>query len=137
MKPIKIIENNQDAIEKALAETNGKATAHAFTSYAEVKALATAAERRLTALGIPACRHAGAWYVETSGDAVPKSYARKGYSRAVTTVCVVRRPSGWFMEWADKTTVWQEGGGPASLVLTPEQSGEAVGNLKSTYCISG
>ena len=136
MKPIKIIENNQDAIEKALAEANGRASRHAFTTYDEIKALATAAERRLKAMGLPACRHAGARYVETSGDAVTKSYARKGYSRAATIVCIVRRPSGWFMEWADRTRVWQEGGGPASLVLTSEQSGEAVGNLKSTYCIA-
>jgi len=136
MKPIKIIDKNSDAIEATLAEANGRASRHAFTSYAEVKALATAAERRLNAMGIPACRHTGARYVEMSGDAVPKSYARKGYSRAATMVCIVRRPSGWFMEWADKTTVWQEGGGPASLVLTSEQSDEAVCNLKSTYCIA-
>ena len=81
-KPIQITEKNAAAIEAALAEVNGRAGAHAYTSFSEIEQLAKAAEARLSALGILKKNAQGARWTETSGSEVSNAYAKKSRSLA-------------------------------------------------------
>ena len=132
MKPIRIDIENRSAIEAALKEVNGTATAHTFTDCCELVAMASEAEAAarhlLNAADLP-----GARYTETSGGAVAKKYRN---SRKATTVTIERRSKGWFLVAVASTEIWEKGGGAGRLVLTPEQDVAARNKFATRYSVA-
>lgn len=129
---IKITQGNSGKIEAALSAVNGKAGAHTFTTFDEVKYIASLAENRVVAL-VGTKKHAkGATAVAVSGDAVSNSYNRKGYVRAATKVRLERRATGWFLTEAARVKIGQSGG-VFGIRLTAEQDALAVAKLRQSY----
>ena len=135
-KPIQIIEKNTKEIEAVLAEVNGRAEAHAYTSFSEIESIAKGAEDRLSALGILKKNAKGARWTETSGSAVNNTYAKKCYSRTATKVCLERKSAGWYLVHANKTEIGQQGGGPGRIYLTPTQAEQAVATFRAGFSIA-
>lgn len=131
-KTIAITPANAAAIEAALAAVNGRASAHAFTSFEEVADLAASAEEAIADLNIPKTARAGAVWYQTSGAAVANAY--KG-TRQGTSVKLVRRTSGWHLEAAASATLYKEGGGAGRLHLTPTQRNEAVRRFEAGFSV--
>jgi hypothetical protein len=135
MKPIKITESNKAAIEAALKEVNGTASAHTYTDFFEIENLAEAAEKQLEAVHVVKAKRAGAKWTETSGGAVAKAYSKKGGTRIATRVTIERRSAGWYLVEAKKTEIWERGGGAGSLALTREQADAAVAAFKTRFIV--
>lgn len=126
MKTIKVTKENAAAIEAALREANGKATAHTYTGYGQIAELAERAEENL--LGLVAKKDAvGAKLYATSGEKVASSYRSQ---RNGTTVTLERRSTGWHLMEAKAVALFQEGGKPGQLFLTEQQSDLAVERFK-------
>ena len=131
IKPIKVSPSNASAITAALSDSNGTAMAHTYTEFWDISRIAGAAEA--------ACRDilnvkdiVGAKWSETSGDRCPNSYKHK---RRATTVTIERRKSGWFLIAISVTEVWQEGGGPGRIILTPAQDEAARARFATRYSV--
>ena len=131
MKPIKINANNATAIEAALSAINGRATAHAYTSAAEIIAIASNMEKRLETLGISKKDRPGARAHSVSGGRVANAYK---YSRQGTSVTIARQGADWYLTHIAAWTVYKEGGS-TTLELTPAQDAAAVRELRSAYSV--
>ena len=135
MKAIKITPANKSAIETELAAANGKAEAHAYTSYTDIADLAESANGRVLRI-LGAKKHIpGAVVTALSGDAVSNAYARKGFSRAGTAIRLECRSTGWFLAAVSRCDVYTEGG-YESLTLTAAQDVRAVVVLRTQYRIA-
>ena len=132
MKAIKIIEANEQAIEALLAETNGRSEAHAYTTYAEIDSLVSAAEKQLDRLLYKKDWKGSTWR-ETSGGKVANSYrgARNG-----THVVIERRSSAWYLVDAQKVQIYNDGGGRGWLYLTAAQQEAAHEKLDETFRVA-
>jgi len=133
MKPIRITPDNAIHIEAALIAVNGKATAHTFTSYSEIEALAKRAEEALLTLVGAKKRAPGAVYPATSGAPVSNGYDKMTHSRIATVVYLKRGSDAWFLIGAKATQVYKEGGGKSVLRLTQAQADHAVATFKSQF----
>lgn len=92
---MKINVNDTDKIKDALAEVNGRASAHTLASWQVIKA-ATCAELALEDRGVPKAQRAGAvldYYPEGPG----KAYARKSRHFITTRITLTRGASDWFL----------------------------------------
>lgn len=131
MKPIAIVEKNKAKIEAALEEVNGRATAHTYTSYAEIEQEASAAEKRLGGLLLKKDFQGAICYAE-SGSAVAKSYKN---TRIGTRIKIRRGSSAWFLESIEAITLYTDGGHAQRLALTQEQDVAAKAKLSTLYAI--
>ena len=121
MKEIKIAQSNSKKIELALANANGKSTAHTFVNFAQIESLVVDAESRLVNL-LGAKKHfPGAVFDAISGFAVGNSYK---YSRDATRVTLTRKAGGWYLVDAVSTIIYKDGG-KKCLRLTEDQIGRA------------
>lgn len=136
MKPIKITATNEAAIESVLAEVNGRATAHTFTTFSEIDGMAKAAEKRLETLSIPKAMRKSATWLEISGACVTSAYAKKCRTRAATAVQIERRGAEWFLVAVSRTEIYKEGGGPGKLTLTKEQAAHAVAVFSKQFKVA-
>jgi hypothetical protein len=132
LKAININAANARKIEAALAAVNGRASAHTFTTFAEVEQVATTLERKLQGLGIAKKYRAGAGGTARSGDGVAKAY---DYTRKATEIRIERRSSTWFLAAIYEATAYAEGSHPR-LVLTENQDAIAIANLRSAYSVN-
>lgn len=132
MQAIKITTESTAAIDAVLSAVNSHATAHRYTTAAEIVAIADAAEKRLEALGVAKKYRAGAVVAATSGDSVPNSYK---FARTATAVRLERRSAAWYLTAAKEMPIYKNGGGPDLLLLTQEQDAIAVAALRKGYCI--
>jgi hypothetical protein len=98
-KQIKIANEHANAIEAALAEVNGTADKHAFTTYQQIADLADLGDQRLTQMGLPTRAYPGATVICTSGEQVANSYRRP---RNGTRVRLGRRSGGWYLVAAER-----------------------------------
>lgn len=130
MKALKITETNVAAIEAALAEINGRCTAHTYTSAAEIAEIARLGEVTL-AEWLPKDALPGAVITATSGDWVPNAY--RGV-RIGTRVVLQRRSRGWYLISVHATTLYREGG-RTRFTLTREQHALAVARFSSQYSV--
>lgn len=135
MKAIKINIENAAAITAALKAVNGKAEAHAYTSYYEIVELTANADAELARIGLPRSMHTGAEYRALSGEKVSGTYAKKARTRAATRVCLERRSTGWFLTSIQAAEVWQEGGNQR-LVITTEQQTEALRRFSASLFVA-
>lgn len=131
MKPIRIIEKNKAAIVSALAAVNGKATAHAWTTYADIEYLSKVAEKQVIDLVGSQKAAVGARMTATSGGKVANAYR---YSRSGTWAVIDRRSTGWFLISVDHRTLYLSGG-TRELILTAAQDRRAVEVLRTKYTV--
>jgi len=133
MKPIKICTKNSAAIEAALAAVNGRANAHAYTTYGEIEEIAERSEARVVEWVGAKKRTVGARVVSCSSTAVPASYS--GFRRAATGVTLECRATGWFLTDIIRVDVTQAGGGADRLFLSRGQADCATARLNSQFVI--
>jgi len=125
---IKICAENAEKINKILADVNGKATEHTYTSWIELEMLSMAAEK--AALKLLSKKEAiGAEYVSTSGAKLPNSY---NHPRKVTNIKIVRGSSAWFLVAVSSSQAWNAEG-HKRLILTAEQDRLAVERFRNQY----
>jgi hypothetical protein len=126
-----ITATNAKKIEVALAAVNGRATAHTFSTFAEIEQVATTLERKLQYLGIAKKYRVGASGTARSGGSVARSY---DYARKATDIRIERRSNTWFLVSIDEATAYAEGSHPW-VTLTESQDAIAIANLRSAYSI--
>jgi len=131
MKEIKITQSNSKKIELALANENGKSTAHTYTQFVQIEALIVDAETRLVNLLGAKKNFAGALFDATSGYAVGNAYK---YSRIGTQVTLTRKLTGWFLTAVVSTKVYKEGG-KKTLRLTAPQDAIVYKEVRTNYSI--
>jgi len=137
MKPIKIDAKNEAAIVLALGAVNGRAEAHAYTTFPEINRIANRAESKMIGLVGAQARAVGATVTSTSGNEMCNAYAKKNHgTRPATRVVIERRATGWFLIDAQRADVWQQGGGADVLTLTQAQADCAVSRLKEQFRIA-
>ena len=105
MKPIYLTKHAD--IEAALAEANGKATAHTLTHRADLYMLTRRAETRLKGSGVPKKDWRGIRVVYRPGGP-GKSYARKARYFITTRVVLEYRASGWALVLAERAETWAD-----------------------------
>ena len=126
------LDTDDTKINDALQAVNGKAVEHTYSHVSQIWALAVAAEARLEALGIAKKQRAGAFFVATSGDTVPKKYK---YGRNATFVRLERGATNWFITRVEKRTIFCDGGSKM-LFLTANQDAAAIAKLRQGYQIA-
>ena len=130
MNAIKIEQKNAEKIAAALAEINGKATAHTFTTFADVQRQVDSAEKQLAVL-LKKKDWAGAVSVVLSGYDVCRPYK---YQRVGTQIRIERHPSGWFLTEIEEARLFAKGGDGRGLIyLTEEQTEAAKANLLTKF----
>ena len=117
MKAIKINCKNIRAIEAALAEVNGKASAHTYNA-AEIIAISASAEKQLEKVSIAKSKRKGAKFHAISGGVVPNAYK---YQRQVTCVMLERNSVGWLLVEAKALSLYPNQRGGTKLYLTADQ----------------
>lgn len=132
MKAIKVTADNATAIEAALAEVNGKATAHAYTTVQEIIEIAERGEKKLESLGVIKSARKGAGVWATSGGMVANSYK---YSRTVTHVKLERRSADWWLVEVSTASLFPNQGGMFHTRLTEAQDQMAIAALRKEYGI--
>jgi hypothetical protein len=120
------------AITAALAEVNGKATAHTYTHAHQVAKIAEEAEAELEALGIPKKHRAGARYAAQSGSQLPKAYKHGAITTGVT---LTRNSTGWTVASVSQITLYPGQSPQPILILTAAQDAIAVANFRSKYSV--
>lgn len=131
IKAIKITAENAGAIEAALAKVNGRASAHTFTAFDQIEALARRAEEKLEEIGIVKSARNGATYESASAGSVAKCY--RG-TRVVTLVELQRKSAGWYLIAVYTATVWSRGyAGKTGLTLTAQQAARAFAVFRENY----
>jgi len=137
MKPIKIELKNEGAIVLALGAVNGRAEAHAYTTFHEVARIAQAANLKISGLVGSDARAVGATVTATSGEAMSNAYAKKAFgTRPATRVVLERRATGWFLIHAERYGVYQQGGGADQMTLTQAQCDCAVARFKDQFRVA-
>jgi 3-hydroxy-3-methylglutaryl CoA synthase len=131
MKAIKITQENAEKLEAALAEVNGRATQHCYTTAEELLVLASKAEKYVGKLLLKKDFSGAVWH-ETSGEAVANSYKSM---RKATCVCIERRSSDWFLTDVKSTTIGTNGGGSGYVSLTEAQDKAAKEKLSKLYVV--
>lgn len=131
MNAIKIVVKNKEVIESALKAVNGKAEAHAYTTYEEIYKLTTNTEEKLSGL-LYKKDWPGSIWSETSGGRVANSYK---YMRDATAVQIIYKKSGWYLISIDAIKIGNNGGGMGRLYLTPEQDTAAKNKLADSYTV--
>jgi hypothetical protein len=130
---IKINDTNREAITAALAAANGKATAHTFTSAAEVIAAANDAEAQLTALELNKVDRAGVVACAVSGGSVPNAYK---YARTVTRATLIRGGSDWFLTDVKSFETFSRNGRDTRITLTSAQSASVVAKFSTRFSVN-
>ena len=128
MKPIKL--TNPDAVREALQAVNGLAEAHAFTTAAGLASVAAWADARLQGWGLTKVARRGAQVWATSSSPVPRTYR---HGRHTTTVCLLLRPTGWFLTYAARSFCHPNQGGDRVVHLTQAQSDIAQAQFRLQY----
>ena len=131
-KSIKINAENSSAIEAALVDANGKATAHTYTSASEIISLAELADSRLYALIKNKSMMKGAIFYDRSGDGLPNSYNN---SRICTNIEIECAKGGdWRLNSVSAIKAYNDCG-KSLLKITAQQDAIAISLLRKTYAI--
>ena len=132
MKSIKITDTA--AITAALAEVNGKATAHTYTHAHQVAAIAEEAEAELEALSIPKKHRAGARYAAQSGSRLANAYKHGAITTGVT---LTRNSTGWRVEKISQVTLYPGQSPRPILAISAAQDAIAVSHFRMRYYLFG
>ncbi|WP_029408411.1 hypothetical protein [Thiomicrorhabdus sp. Milos-T2] len=132
MTKLKVCTENKLAIENALRQENGKAKAHTYNEFYQIKRLAEQAEAMLEELGLPKTYRNRAIYESKSGESVPNSYK---YSRRATHVKLVRGSKDWFITEIELCFLNKDCG-KQKLLLTRVQDQKLVEIFRRSYKIA-
>ena len=127
---IKIDSKNTAALEAALKNTNGKATAHTFNFPSEIIECARQAEAKLQSLSLAKCSRSGAIATANSGGSVANAYK---YSRITSTAVIVRGSSAWFLIDLLTSESFRRTAGAVHVSLTAAQDAEVTATFRSQY----
>jgi len=127
---IKIDPKNCEKIVQALAEVNGRASAHVFEFYSQIARLAETAEKALAEFGVPKISRKGAVYTAESGEKLPSAYK---YCAQATSVVIERGASAWYIVEIKRSELYPCQRPTASLCLTSAQDEIAVARLRAGY----
>lgn len=133
MNAILISEKNKAAIEAALKEVNGRATAHTYNRFEEILSASEKAEKAAVELLGSKKAAVGAAWEQTSGDPVANAYDRRSHTRIATSIVLSRRPSGWFLTGVESAAIYKDGGNDGVIYLTDEQEVVAISVLLKKY----
>lgn len=127
---IRITPENAAAIQAILKQANGNAAEHAFTTFAEINAIARRAESQLEDFGLPLRNRIGAQWIETSGGAVGRRYR---YARRATKVHLLRRPTGWYLVEVMQAKIYESPGKTEKIKVTRAQEAEIVKRVRAQF----
>jgi len=127
---IKIDAKNCEKIVQALAEINGRASAHVFEFYSQIAHLAEVAEKALAEFGVPKISRKGAMYTAESGEKLPSAYK---YRAQTTSVVIERGASAWYLVKIERSELYPCQRPSAFLCLTSAQDEIAVAKLRGAY----
>ena len=127
MKPIYLTKAAD--IEAALAEVNGKATAHTLTQHIDLELLARRAETRLNGSGVPKKDWRGIRVVYRP-EGPGKSYARKARYFITTRVVLEYRASGWALVLAERAETWAD----AKEIFTIRVTEDILNRIRDNAC---
>ena len=133
MKEIKILKQNAAAIEAALAEKNGSATEHTFSTFSAIKDIAERSEAKAYALLQSKNDLIGTIVTCQSGRSVANSYRGK---RVATLVTIRRKAGGWYLTGVSRLTTWGEAGA-LNIHFTEKQDLRAIYVLRKNYILNG
>jgi hypothetical protein len=125
---LRIHPDNAAKIEAALAFENRRSTAHTYTSYHEIEALANRAERQLEDKLLKKDQ-AGVRYLANSGTRVPSSYR---FPRQATSVELTRGPRAWFLTKVSSYSLWEQAGA-AHFLVTPKHRAAHLALMSSQF----
>ena len=128
---IRILPENADKIERALAEVNGDAEMHTFSRYWEIKHRADYAEALLEPL---------LFRKDWQGAEVTCLSGRQGATgyRAVrrgTLVVLQRGSRDWYLIFARRCNLYPNEGGRMKLHLLPSQRDAAAARLETNFTV--
>lgn len=129
---MKIALKKIEEIKSALAEKNGKASAHTATIANLIDAVKYA-ESQLESFGISKKDRTGVRLSTRSGGSVSRSYK---YCRKVSDCSLIRGSSDWYLTSVTTTEIFPNQSGFSRLELTPEQDAIAVAKLRQNYNIN-
>lgn len=127
---IKINAQNTAALEAALKNTNGKATAHTFNFPSEIIECARKAEAQLDHLALKKGSRSGAIASAISGGSIPNSYK---YTRITTIAILQRGSSAWFLVSLSTAESFRRTAGDTTISLTPKQDSEVTATFRSRF----
>jgi len=114
---IPITDRNNNVIAAALKKINGRAKAHAFTEYDELKSVVSDAESRLVALGIPEAQQVGVVFRQQSGSRMASAY---GSMAKTTVVEVTKEKSQWSLTGVDEAALGSGNNRPKHALILPK-----------------
>ena len=117
------------AIEAALAEANGKATAHTLAQHIDLDLLARRAETRLKESGVPKKDWRGIRVVYRP-EGPGKAYARKGRCLITTRIVLEYRASGWALVMAERAETWAD----AKEIFTIRVTEDILNRIRDNAC---
>lgn len=122
----KICEQNIERIESDLAEVNGDAHDHCYTTYKEILALVKIAEQKMAERLLVKSESMGLVFRSTSGLPVPNSYR---YKRKATRVELTFNRVDWYITAICEDYVYREGG-RSRIFLSESQKEYAIQKFK-------
>ena len=127
---IKINDKNTAALEAALINCNGKATAHTFRAAGEIIDCARKAEAQLESLSLRKGSRIGAIATSISGGRISNSYK---YTR-ITTIAILERGScSWFLVSLSTAESFRRTAGDTYVSLTSAQDAEVTATFRSKF----
>jgi len=127
---IKISTQNTAALEAALINGNGRATAHTFNFPSDLIYCALLAEAQLDKLALKKASRIGAIATANSGKSVANAYK---YSRITSTATLVRGSSAWFLIDLLTSESFDRTAGAVYVSLTASQDAEVTATFRSQY----
>jgi hypothetical protein len=127
---IKISTQNTAALEAALKNVNGRATAHTFKWAFEIIGLAQQAEAKLHHLALKKDSRSGAIATSISGGRIANSYK---YTRITTIVIMERGSAAWFLVSLSTASSFCRKAGDTYVSLTSSQDAEVTARFRSQY----
>ena len=127
---IKIDSKNTAALEAALKNTNGKATAHTFGYASDLIYSSLQAEAQLDKLALKKGSRSGAIATANSGKSVANAYK---YSRITSTATLVRGSSAWFLIDLLTSESFDRTAGAVYVSLTASQDAEVTATFRAKY----
>jgi len=127
---IKIDSKNTAALEAALKNTNGKATAHTFGYASDLIYCALKAEAQLESLSLKKGSRSGAIATSISGGRIANSYK---YTRITTIAILERGSTAWFLTSLSTASSFRRTAGDTYVSLTAAQDSEVTATFRAKY----
>jgi len=127
---IKISTQNTAALEAALANANGRSTAHTFKSAGDIIECARQAEAQLQSLSLAKGSRSGAIASAISGGSIPNSYK---YTRITSIAILERGSAAWFLVEVGTCESFRRTAGAVYVSLTASQDSEVTATFRSKF----